>query len=166
MALTFTLVSQLKESVTLVIEKRIQHAMALEREKERLALEAEASRTRGTQVTEASFRAWRDKFNKEALLLKEKEEEDRIKGLNSKERDEHRKMATRLTGEFLLDLSSKSTNDQIGRQLFEKNKNLDDSDVALIEDGVVSVDFSQFDRAEAQSQAEDEERVQFSDSDG
>ena len=49
----------------------------------------------------------------------------------------------------------------LGRQLFEGDKNLEDE--ALIEEGVVSVDFSQFER----TREEDEQEIglTFSDSD-
>lgn len=50
----------------------------------------------------------------------------------------------------------------IGRQLFERNRNLEED--ALLEEGTVSVDFSKYDRARDEEE-EEEERVTFSDSD-
>ena len=48
-----------------------------------------------------------------------------------------------------------------GRQLFERNKNLEDE--TLIEEGVVSVDFSQYERT--REEEEQEAGLTFSDSD-
>ena len=49
-----------------------------------------------------------------------------------------------------------------GRQLFEKNKNLEDE--SLVEEGGVSVDISQYERTREEEQ-EEEDHVTFSDSD-
>ena len=49
----------------------------------------------------------------------------------------------------------------LGRQLFERNKNLEDE--SLIEEGVVSVDFSQYERT--REEEEQETGLTFSDSD-
>jgi hypothetical protein len=51
----------------------------------------------------------------------------------------------------------------LGRQLFEKNKGLADRDEALIEEGAVSVDFTQYERTKEEE--EEEEHMTFSDSD-
>jgi len=54
----------------------------------------------------------------------------------------------------------------LGRQLFERNRNLDHDDDSLMEEGTVSVDFSQYDRQQDNiHEDEDEDRVHFSDSD-
>lgn len=54
----------------------------------------------------------------------------------------------------------------LGRQLFERNRNLDHDDDSLMEEGTVSVDFSQYDRQQGDiHEDEDEDRVHFSDSD-
>jgi hypothetical protein len=49
-----------------------------------------------------------------------------------------------------------------GRQLFERNK-VTTEDENLLEEGVVSVDFSQYERTRVEE--EEEDRVEFSDSD-
>ena len=49
----------------------------------------------------------------------------------------------------------------LGRQLFERNKNLEDE--TLIEEGVVSVDFSQYERTREEDELE--AGLTFSDSD-
>jgi hypothetical protein len=51
----------------------------------------------------------------------------------------------------------------VGRQLFERNKNLEDE--SLIEEGAVSVDVSQFERVRGTIEEEEEDHVTFSDSD-
>jgi hypothetical protein len=51
----------------------------------------------------------------------------------------------------------------LGRQLFERNKNLDTQDEALIEEGTVSVDISQYERTREEEQ--EDEGITFSDSD-
>lgn len=50
----------------------------------------------------------------------------------------------------------------LGRQLFERGRDLEDE--ALLEEGAVSVDISQYDRSAVEDEAE-EEHVTFSDSD-
>jgi hypothetical protein len=51
-----------------------------------------------------------------------------------------------------------------GRQLFERDKNLAVSDASYVEEGVVSVDISQYDRS-AVDEEEEDNVVHFSDSD-
>lgn len=52
-----------------------------------------------------------------------------------------------------------------GRHLFERNRNLEHEDDSLMEEGTVSVDFSQYDRIQAVEEDSEEDRVHFSDSD-
>lgn len=53
-----------------------------------------------------------------------------------------------------------------GRQLFERDRTLDIDDASYVEEGVVSVDISQYNRHDqAHEEEEEEERVHFSDSD-
>ncbi|KAL0946924.1 hypothetical protein HGRIS_013085 [Hohenbuehelia grisea] len=146
MAMTFTLVSHLREQLSVLIRARAEKKERDEREKERLAIEAEEARTRGTPVTVESFKAWKTKFDKEMALKKTRDEEDKLKALTAKEREEWKRMNTRLSG----------------RQLFERNRNLEED--SLMEEGTVSVDISQYDRTQVEEE-EEEERVTFSDSD-
>ncbi|KZV71654.1 RWD-domain-containing protein [Peniophora sp. CONT] len=150
MAMTFTMVTYLREELTALVGERAERIKREEAEKERLALEAEEARTRGTPVTRESFLEWKTRFDKETAIRKTREDEDRLKALSPKEREECKRIAHRPTG----------------RQLFEKNKSLDVED-SMLEDGAVSVDLSQYDRS-ARSDADEEEdrdRVDFSDSD-
>jgi len=146
MAMTFTLVSHLREQLAQLLRERVEKRKIEEQEKERLELEAEAARTRGTPVTVVSFNAWKAKFDKEMNQKKSVEEEEKLKASSPKEREEYKKYATRLTG----------------RQLFERNRHLEDE--GLMEDGTVSVDVSQYERTRLEEQEEDE-GVTFSDSD-
>ena len=50
-----------------------------------------------------------------------------------------------------------------GRQLFERDKNLDEE--ALLEEGTVSVDASQYERTRANEDEDEDGRITFSDSD-
>ncbi|KAF7970011.1 hypothetical protein HWV62_25378 [Athelia sp. TMB] len=145
-AMTFTIVSHLRERLSDLVKTRAEAIAAREREKERLAIEAEEARTRGTPVTVESFNAWKAKFDAELAAKKAKEEDERMKGLTPKEREEWKRAAVRLSG----------------RQLFEKNRNLEED--TLLEEGTVSVDFSQYERTKAEEE-EEEHRLDFSDSD-
>ncbi|KAK0450836.1 uncharacterized protein ARMOST_03682 [Armillaria ostoyae] len=147
MAMTFTLVSHLREQLSTLVRSRADKRRKEELEKERLALEEEEARTRGTLVTAASFKAWKDKFDAQQARKKQQEEEERMKGLTPKEREEVKRMYSRLSG----------------RQLFEKNRNLEED--ALLEEGTVSVDVSQYERSHRDDDQDEDERVTFSDSD-
>jgi hypothetical protein len=57
-----------------------------------------AAKKQGTQVTKASFASWAVKFEAEQESLRKKEEEERIKALPPKEREEARRWAAKLTG--------------------------------------------------------------------
>ncbi|KAJ2937049.1 hypothetical protein H1R20_g34, partial [Candolleomyces eurysporus] len=147
MAMTFTLVSHLREQLSKLSRSKKQEQDRIEKELERLALEEEEAKTRGTPVTLESFKAWKAKFDKEMGLKKAQEEDEKLKGLTPKEREEYKKAQQRLSG----------------RQLFERNKNLDTQDEALIEEGTVSVDISQYERT--REEEEQDEGITFSDSD-
>ncbi|KAF9053652.1 RWD domain-containing protein [Hymenopellis radicata] len=147
MAMTFTLVSHLREQLSALVRSRAELHEKEEAEKERLALEAEEARTRGTPVTLESFKAWKAKFDAEQAKRKHREESDRLVGLSPKEREEWKRITARLSG----------------RQLFEKNRNLEEE--TLMEEGTVSVDISQYDRTHRDEDEDEDERVTFSDSD-
>ncbi|KAH7889716.1 RWD-domain-containing protein [Phlebopus sp. FC_14] len=149
MAMTFTLASHLREHLSTLVKRRLQARVAEEREKERLAIEAEEARTRGNPVTIESFKAWKAKFDKEMASKKIKDEDEKLRALTPKEREEWKRVATRMTG----------------RQLFERNRVLEHEDDGLMEEGTVSVDFSQYDRTHMETKDVDEERMHFSDSD-
>jgi hypothetical protein len=146
MAMTFTLVSHLREQLSQLVRSKIEEHNQRESEKERLELEEEAKRTRGTPVTLESFKTWKEKFDREMTTKKAQEEEERLRLLTPKEREEWRRSTTRLSG----------------RQLFERNKIVEDEN--MMEEGTVSVDFSQYERTNEQEEQQ-EEVLTFSDSD-
>lgn len=115
-------------------------------------------------MTIQSFNEWKIKFDRELLLRKQRAEEDKLKALTAKEREEYKRMAVRLTGGCSLFWLSLPILHFLGRQLFERDKNLAASDASLLEDGTVSVDISQYERI-ATEEDEEEDRLEFSDSD-
>ncbi|CUA69432.1 hypothetical protein RSOLAG22IIIB_03958 [Rhizoctonia solani] len=149
MAMVFALVTHLREALVEVIQKRIEKEKQLELEKERQLMEAEAARTKGTPVTTESFSQWRIKFTAEMKIVQEREEDEKLKTLSPKERDEWKKSKSKPTG----------------RQLFEKNRDLATSDASYIEEGVTSVDIAQYDRTAAREEEEEDTGLHFSDSD-
>ncbi|KAG8719479.1 hypothetical protein FRC08_002726 [Ceratobasidium sp. 394] len=149
MAMVFTLVSHLREALVTTIQNRIAREKEIELEKERQLMEAEAARTRGTPVTVESFTVWKIKFMAEMKAQQEREEEEKLKTLAPKERDEWKKAKTKPSG----------------RQLFEKNRDLATSDANYIEEGVTSVDVTKYDRTDRHEEDEDEGGLHFSDSD-
>jgi hypothetical protein len=58
----------------------------------------EEARTRGTPVTVESFKIWKIKFDQELAVKKAKEDEEKMKGLTPKEREEFKKIGIRLSG--------------------------------------------------------------------
>ncbi|KAH9063458.1 RWD-domain-containing protein [Lactarius vividus] len=148
MAMTFTIISQLREQLSSFIRTRSERRKKDARELERKALEEEEARTRGTPVTVKSFTEWKIKFDREVSLRKMRTEEEKLKTMTAKEREEFKKIAARLTG----------------RQLFERDKNLATSDTSLLEEGTVSVDISQYERV-TDKEDDEEDRLEFSDSD-
>ncbi|KAL9715133.1 Protein gir2 [Leucoagaricus gongylophorus] len=165
-AMTFTLVSHLREHLSRLLRTRMETRKKEEEEKECLELEAEAARTCGTLVTQESFLAWRVKHNQKIVQKKAMEDEEKFKALTPKEREEYKKHATRLSGmrsEYIRH-KNKSMMWNIfsaGRQLFERNRHLEDE--SLMEEGTDSVDASQYDRMR-EEQGENE-GITFSDSD-
>lgn len=57
-----------------------------------------ARKNAGTKVTLESFTAWRDNFEREMDEVKRKREEEWLRALASKEREEVKKQAGKLTG--------------------------------------------------------------------
>jgi hypothetical protein len=91
-------------------------------------------------------------------------DEEKLKAMTTKEREEYKKIGSRLTGERVFPISAVVANrPSSGRQLFERDKSLAASDASLLEDGTVSVDVSQYERTTMEDDEED--RLEFSDSD-
>ncbi len=128
-------------------------------------VQKEEARTRGTPVTPESFKAWREMFMKEIAIKQAREEEEKMKGMTPKEREEYKKLATRPSGALRCSrVAGRVLTSCTGRQLFESDKTLYAADDGLLEEGTVSVDFSQYER-ETVEEEEEESGVTFSDSD-
>ncbi|KIM24428.1 hypothetical protein M408DRAFT_317654 [Serendipita vermifera MAFF 305830] len=148
MAMTFTLVTHLREQLTTILQARAEKIQQEEMEKERRAIEE--ARTKGTPVTQASFLKWRATFAMEEAEKKKREDDEKMKGWSMKEREEARRVTARLTG----------------RQLFERGTQIEDA--SLFEEGTESVDVTQFEREDREAALQREEeanRVHLSDSD-
>jgi len=63
-----------------------------------LIIQAEAARTRGTPLTPQAFQDWRIRFTNELKQKRDKEEDERIRALPPKEREDVRKRRERLSG--------------------------------------------------------------------
>ncbi|WVR09324.1 hypothetical protein IAU60_006390 [Kwoniella sp. DSM 27419] len=146
MAMSFTIASAAKEALALLIVERFRKEKEEDDKRAREYEEAEAKRTRGTPLTPEAFNKWRKGFTAEIRAKREKEEEDRVKALPPREREDWRKKKDRPSG----------------RQLFETSTALATSDEALYEEGVEEVDMRQYSReareAERRREEEEEER--------
>lgn len=63
--------------------------------------QAQARKTAGTKVTPESFAQWRTRFEAELADKRDKEEQDRIRALPPKERDEVKRALGKLSGREL-----------------------------------------------------------------
>ncbi|KAJ9092613.1 hypothetical protein QFC19_008651 [Naganishia cerealis] len=179
MAMVFTMVSYLKEHLVQMLEARNRRQREEEDRRYAEMEEKEAARKRGTPVTPESFTALMNRLKQKALDAKKKAEEDRVKALPPKEREEYKKVLLRPTGELknvcstAQVLSNKPLMDGVaGRQLFETGKAGTASDEPFEEEGVEEVDFSKYSREErerARLETEEEQQqgggVKFYDSD-
>jgi DUF438 domain-containing protein len=101
MAMVFTMVSYLREHLVTILEER-NNRIRQEEERRYAEMEAkEAEKKKGTPVTRESFTALMQKLKQKALEAKKKAEEDRVKALPPKEREEYKKINSRPTGESL-----------------------------------------------------------------
>jgi len=122
MGMVFTLSSQLKETLDNLAVERKEQKEREEEERRKREEEEERKKHEGTKVTVESFLAWKAKFEQEQ---KELEEENQLK---QKKKNEFKKVKNVLTG----------------RQLFEQDTTLLDSDKAFAEEGDVEVDLALF----------------------
>ncbi|GFZ52107.1 hypothetical protein JCM24511_09880 [Saitozyma sp. JCM 24511] len=144
MAMTFSIASAAREALLGVVFERLKQEQEEEDRKTREYEEAEAKRTRGTPLTPDRFVDWRKGFMKELKAKREREEEERVRAMMPKEREEWKRKRDRLSG----------------RQLFEQSATLATSDEGLYEEGAAEVDMSQYTREareEERRRAEDEE---------
>ncbi|KAK8854516.1 hypothetical protein IAR55_003255 [Kwoniella newhampshirensis] len=141
MAMTFTIASAAKEALGVLISERIRKEKEEDDRRAAAYEEAEAKRTRGTPLTPEAFNKWRKGFMAELKAKREKEEEERVRTMLPKEREEWKRRRDRLSG----------------RQLFETSQTLAASDEGLYEDGAEEVDMRQYTREEREAERRLEE---------
>ena len=165
MAMTFTIASTAREGLLGVILDREKREKEEDDRRAAAYEEAEAARTRGTPVTPVSFDKWRKNFVLDLKARREKDEEDRVKALPTKEREEYRRRRDRPSGES----ASRSLEPCLaewgmtGKQLFESSAALLTSDENLYEEGTNEVDLALYSREqrerERRQEEEEEERA-------
>lgn len=98
-------------------------------------------------------------FEAELVLKRKQEEQDRLRALPPKEREETKRYLAKLSGTHsLLSLNAELIERRCaGRQLFEKDSALITSDSAFDEEGAEAVDVSLYERVEGLSEDEEEE---------
>ncbi|GAA5900705.1 Gir2p [Sporobolomyces salmoneus] len=143
MAMVYTLSTQLRELISEMFVQRKERIAAEDEERYRAEEAAIAKKREGTKVTKESFASWSVKFEKEMQEVRKKEEQERLKGLPGKEREEAKRFLAKLTG----------------RQLFESDSTLVGSDAVFGDEGDVAVDFSQYERRNDDDEDEDEDEA-------
>ena len=61
-------------------------------------------------MTIESFNAWKIRFDREVSLRRRREDEEKLKAMTAKEKEEFKKIAVRLTGERVSPFSAVVTN--------------------------------------------------------
>ena len=123
-------------------------------------MQAVAIQTAGTKVTLESFENWKVGFEAELVMKRKQEEQERLKALPPKEREETKRYLAKLSGAPLAPFSLAvwvADERLAGRQLFEKDSALFASDAAFDEEGAEAVDVSLYERVEGLSEDEEEE---------
>ncbi|KAG9304082.1 hypothetical protein G9A89_005992 [Geosiphon pyriformis] len=136
MAMVFTLVSLLKDSLSLLVIENQEQRKRDEEARVRKEIEAEQARFQGTKVTIPAFIEWKQNFERERL-----EKERLEKGAAALKREEMKRL--KLTG----------------RQLFEQDESLAKSDATFMEEGDVTVDISLFEHEEDLGSEESDDEV-------
>ncbi|TPX64743.1 hypothetical protein SpCBS45565_g05630 [Spizellomyces sp. 'palustris'] len=140
MAMVFTLAASAKETFERLLQEQSERKAT--KEAARIAAEEEAERQRhaGTRVTPANFDIWKAKFLEEiAGILKQPKGEELLTPAQR---------AAAAVGGLLESLKGGKGTKLTGRQLFEKDQSLAESDMAFIEEGDVTVDVELFEGME------------------
>lgn len=130
-AMGYTLYTELRQELARVLSDRESARKKREEEELRVAEEKEKNRAKGTPVNKETFMIWRAKFNETMKSQQKKIEDEKLKSLPPKERDEFKNRLNKFTG----------------RQLFESNKALVNSDASLLEPDAEEIDLSSFEKA-------------------
>ncbi|EJT51376.1 hypothetical protein A1Q1_07348 [Trichosporon asahii var. asahii CBS 2479] len=161
MAMTFTLATAAREALSAVLATRLRKEQEEDDARAAAYEEEEKAKTRGTPLTKDRYLSWRKTFLEELKKKRAKEEEEKVRAMGSKEREEYKKRRDRPSGEYtpscqstamFWDQSHEATQSAnklttTGRQLFETAKVSATSDEALYEDGE-AVDMSKYTREE------------------
>lgn len=139
MAMVFTLASHLRESVTTLIQQRVQEIEAAASAKREAEIEAEAEKFRGTAVTPERFAQWKLQFLAEMAEKDKKEEEAKLIKLSAREREEYKKSKTKPSG----------------KQLFEKGGTFEEDEAD--EEGAQEVDWSLYTREQREKERREQE---------
>ena len=139
MAMVFTLASHLRESVTTLIQRRVQEIEAEASAKREAEIEAEAEKFRGTAVTPERFAEWRVTFLQEMAEKERKEEEQKMSKMSAKEREEYKKSKAKPSG----------------KQLFEKGGTFEDDEAE--DEGAQEVDWSLYTREQREKERREHE---------
>ncbi|KAI9203343.1 ubiquitin-conjugating enzyme/RWD-like protein [Polychytrium aggregatum] len=118
MAMVFTMHSTAKEALEVYVVERAERIQREIEERIRREEEEEAARYEGKKVTPQVFEQWNAKFLKEMAELAAKEAQE--KGINNQKKSA-----------------------RTGRQLFEKDKNLAKSDLAVLQEGDITADITE-----------------------
>ncbi|KAJ1935561.1 rwd domain-containing protein [Linderina macrospora] len=131
MAMVFTMAMQVKELMAERLSEKLAEVRRKEDERIQKEIEADQAKFVGTQVTRASFLEWKDKFDRERAELEAKRAAlaaGDSRGASKRTAESKKLVEMGLTG----------------RQLFEQDRSLAQSDSKFISEGDVAVDSSLF----------------------
>ncbi|KAH9821154.1 hypothetical protein DFH28DRAFT_883758 [Melampsora americana] len=129
-AMGYTLYGELRQELGRVLSERQTTRKKKEEDEVREAEEKEKNRSKGTPINKETFMIWKKKFNENLKLNQKKMEDEKLKSLTPKERDEFKNRLNKFTG----------------RQLFESNKALVNSDASLLEPDAEEIDLSSYEK--------------------
>ncbi|KAI8326117.1 RWD-domain-containing protein [Martensiomyces pterosporus] len=141
MAMVFNMAMNLKELAVQRLSEKVEAVKKREEERIQKEIEADQKKFIGTRVTRASFLEWKEGFDKDMNVHMTKLAAEANDERSASKRGADSKKGDRLTG----------------RQLFEQDKSLAQSDARFISEGDVSVDASLFEKEETLSDDSDDE---------
>ncbi|KAJ2390608.1 rwd domain-containing protein [Coemansia sp. RSA 2559] len=145
MAMVFGMASTLKEVCAERLREKTEALKKIREERIKKEIEAEQAKFVGTLVTRANFLEWKEKFDRENEELKQAEQSN----TGDSKSAARRALAGGAAG-------SKNDGKLSGRELFEQDRALAQSDSKFIADGDVSVDASLFAKEEYISDDDDD----------
>lgn len=100
MAMTFTLATAAREALSAVLATRLRKEQEEDDARAAAYEEEEKAKTRGTPLTKDRYLSWRKTFLEELKKKRAKEEEEKVRAMGSKEREEYKKRRDRPSGEY------------------------------------------------------------------